>query len=620
LTAESSSEALRGGQVTNTAAGLCIGQLPGVLCAHDSEGRSDGQLLERFLTHQDDAAFAALVRSHGPMVLGVCRRILGNVADAEDAFQATFLVLVRRAHSLVSRSVVGDWLHGVARHTALKALAAAACRRTKEQAMARPEATAADVRNDWLPVLDDELARLPEKYRLPIVLCDLEGKKRREAAEQLGWPEGTVAGRLARAKTLLAKRLARRGLVLSGGTLAVALAENAASACVPVSLLVPTVKAATCFAGRAAAAGSIAVNVSALTEGVLQAMFLSKLKTVALVLAVLLLSGVAALSSGRLAFGQKDEKADPAKRPAAKADDRPKKVEGDLEKLQGTWRELVFEQDGLRVDEEMLKKVRVVVAGNTIQFGDPRKQFRFKLDPSKRPKEIQFSKDDEAYQGIYDLTGDDLKLCYVTDREPKLPTEFTVPQGSERRLIILKRDKDGQGKEPVDDKKSSEAPKDQWGLTTQGLQMSVSVTGKDKGGNPEFQVAIRNVGEQDVTVNLGMMLANGKVQLPDHIRLKLSDDKGKTRELHFSDKRHPGIAGRVDDYFVPLRVGSVYTLKLPLSQFWCPATKEFTVELKPGKYRVSAHFEGTGAKHDSGKFILNFWEGKLQSNTSPFEQ
>ena len=167
------------------------------------------------------------------------------------------------------------------------------------------------------------------------------------------------------------------------------------------------------------------------------------------------------------------------------------------------------------------------------------------------------------------------------------------------------------------DKTTSQEP---WGVTAQGLRMSLSATGRDKAGNPEFQVAFANVGEHDVTMNLGMMLANGKAQLPDRIRLHLTDAQGKTRELHFSDKRYPGIAGRVDDYAVPLRVGSVYALKLPLSQFWSPSTNEFVVESKPGKYHVSAQFEGGGAKHDSGKFILNFWEGKLRSNTLTLEQ
>src|ERR1700704_4625880 len=212
--------------------------------AAPGDGPTDGELLARFVERRDENAFAALVGRHGPMVLGVCRRILGNDADSEDAFQATFLVLVRKAPSLTARAILGDWLHGVARYTALKAKAAAVHRRAKEQVMARPDATAEEVRNDWLPLLDEELARLPEKYRLPIVLCDLEGKTRHEAAEQLGWPEGTVAGRLARARTMLAKALARHGVVFSGGALAVAISQNAASACVPGALVFSTVKAA----------------------------------------------------------------------------------------------------------------------------------------------------------------------------------------------------------------------------------------------------------------------------------------------------------------------------------------------------------------------------------------
>ncbi len=177
---------------------------------------TDGQLLDRFLTQWDEAAFAALVRRHGPMVFGVCRRTLRNHADAEDAFQATFIVLVRKASSLAGRRVLGDWLHGVARRTALKALSAAAHRRMKERTVARPEASPEEVRNDWLPLLDQELAALPEKYRLPIVLCDLEGKTRKEAAGQLGWAEGTVAGRLARGRQLLAKRLLRSAQAICG--------------------------------------------------------------------------------------------------------------------------------------------------------------------------------------------------------------------------------------------------------------------------------------------------------------------------------------------------------------------------------------------------------------------
>src|SRR5262245_36878070 len=134
-----------------------IAQLLFTLRSHEAEGKTDGQLLGLFLDQRDEAAFATLVRRHGPMVLGVCRRILGNAADAEDAFQATFLVLVRKAASLKSRPVLGDWLHCVARRTALKAKGVAAHRWVREQAMARPEAQSQEVPDDLLLVLDEEL-------------------------------------------------------------------------------------------------------------------------------------------------------------------------------------------------------------------------------------------------------------------------------------------------------------------------------------------------------------------------------------------------------------------------------------------------------------------------------
>src|SRR5688500_1835164 len=170
-----------GDLVTNAGINNRIRPLLQALTELDCHRKTDGQLLEQFLTLRDEAAFTALIRRHGPMVLGVCRRILGNAADADDAFQATFLVLVRKAPSLAARPVLGDWLHGVARRTALKAQRAAARRREQELAQVR-DAVAPAPRNDWLPLLDEELTRLPEKYRLPIVLCDLEEKTRREAA------------------------------------------------------------------------------------------------------------------------------------------------------------------------------------------------------------------------------------------------------------------------------------------------------------------------------------------------------------------------------------------------------------------------------------------------------
>src|SRR5271166_659097 len=174
----------------------------------DGAGLTDGQLLEDYISRRDEAAFAALVRRYGPMVWGVCRRVLRNSHDAEDAFQATFLVLVRKAASIASRELLANWLYGVAHQTAMKARATAAKRMARERQvteMPEPEAVPQDLWHDLQPLLDQELSRLPDKYRIAIVLCDLEGKTRKATARQLGLPEGTVAGRLTRGRALLAK-------------------------------------------------------------------------------------------------------------------------------------------------------------------------------------------------------------------------------------------------------------------------------------------------------------------------------------------------------------------------------------------------------------------------------
>ncbi len=181
------------------------------------DGPSDAQLLEAFLSRRDEAAFEALLRRHGPMVFGVCRRVLRNVHDAEDAFQATFLVLSRQAASIRSRQVVASWLYGVAYRTAMKARAMNAKRRAKERhagAMPQSAGSASGADEALLAQLDHELNRLPEKYRVPVVLCELEGRSRKEVARLLDLPEGTLSWRLAHAKKLLAKRLSRHGATL----------------------------------------------------------------------------------------------------------------------------------------------------------------------------------------------------------------------------------------------------------------------------------------------------------------------------------------------------------------------------------------------------------------------
>jgi RNA polymerase sigma factor (sigma-70 family) len=261
------------------------------------EGLKDGPLLERFVAGEE-AAFAALVRRHGPMVLGVCRRVLGELHAAEDAFQATFLVLLRRAGALNRRGSLASWLYTVAYRVALRARAAAARRQCQERKVAQMADTVSGPDESWLdlqPVLDEELSRLPEHYRAAVLLCCVQGKTNAEAARQLGWPLGTVKGRLARARDLLRERLGRRGITLSAGALAGLLADHAAAA-VPGTLVHATVAAAVAASAGATAAAS--ASALALAEGALKAMFITKLKIAAV---FLLGAGLVVLAAGALA-------------------------------------------------------------------------------------------------------------------------------------------------------------------------------------------------------------------------------------------------------------------------------------------------------------------------------
>jgi RNA polymerase sigma factor (sigma-70 family) len=281
-----------------------IGQVRQAVLAEHEQGPSNRDLLTRFLEHRDEAAFAALVRRHAAMVWAVCRRALRNRADVEDAFQATFLVLVRKAASVRPREMVANWLYGVARQTALKARATAARRWARERQVAQmpePEAKQADFPDDLSTVVDQELSCLPDKYRAVLVLCDLEGQTRSVAARHLGVPDGTVASRLARARALLARRLARHGLVVTSGSLAAALAQEAASASAPLSAVSTTIRAGCSLAAGPAGCAAISTEVVALTERVVKAMLLTQLKKLT---AVLVMLSLAAFVCGLLAAGR----------------------------------------------------------------------------------------------------------------------------------------------------------------------------------------------------------------------------------------------------------------------------------------------------------------------------
>jgi RNA polymerase sigma factor (sigma-70 family) len=263
----------------------------------DEPEQADERLLDRFLDRDDCTALEALVRRHASMIWGVCRRVLGNHHDAEDAFQATLLVFVRRASAIRPRASVGNWLYGVAHRTALKALATRTKRRLRETAPAElPEPNInLGNDNDLLSALDGELCRLPDKHRTVIVLCELEGRSVREAAVQLGCPEGTVASRLARARCMLASRLRRRGLTVAG-TLGGVLSVTGVTASIPNSVLNPAIEALP--ATGHGAGYRISPQVLDLSEGVLKAMATTKHTIATLVCAAAALIGLTAAASG----------------------------------------------------------------------------------------------------------------------------------------------------------------------------------------------------------------------------------------------------------------------------------------------------------------------------------
>jgi RNA polymerase sigma factor (sigma-70 family) len=275
-------------------------QLCRALLGADATGLSDRQLLEVYLASRDQAAFEALVRRHGALVWGVCRRVTGDHHDAEDSFQATFLVLARKAASLTRRDRLAGWLHGVAYQTARKARALSARRQAREkQVHPMPEPPAAEqALDDLLPLLDAELDALPEKYRLALVLCALGGKTQKEAAAELGVPQGTLSARLTRARVLLARRLKRRGAALTALPAALWV-QHPATASVPPAVVTATVKAA-----PLGVAGAVSGKITALAEGVVKAMLLTQLKRMALLVAALVIVagvGAAALGTGTTA-------------------------------------------------------------------------------------------------------------------------------------------------------------------------------------------------------------------------------------------------------------------------------------------------------------------------------
>jgi RNA polymerase sigma factor (sigma-70 family) len=255
-------------------------------------GLTDAELLERYLTRRDEVAFEALVRLHGPMVLGLCRRLLRDRQDVDDAFQATFLILVRKAPSLRDRTLLANWLYGVAYRVAIRLRKKTARRDAGKQPSNRLDEIADDRAKpaeytDWLPILDQELTRIPEKYRGPLVLCYLNGQTHEQSAGRLGIPVGTVRSRLARGRDLLKRRLERRGVAPS--VVAIALDKSPGTvafvAKVPASLVTGTLVNTGQFLSISSvptAATTATISAISLAQGVISAMFFSQLKVAGL--------------------------------------------------------------------------------------------------------------------------------------------------------------------------------------------------------------------------------------------------------------------------------------------------------------------------------------------------
>jgi RNA polymerase sigma factor (sigma-70 family) len=283
-------------------------------------GLSDAALLKRFVVQRDEAAFEVLLWRHGTMVLGVCQRLLHHGHDAEDVFQATFLALAREAASIGRGEALGGWLYKVAFRLALKAKASGARRTKYERRTSAPVAVGPPEELLWRdlrPVLDEEINRLPDKYRQPFVLCYLEGRSNAEAARQLGWPQGTVVTRLGWARERLRQRLSRRGVELTPGFLMVPLPQSIAPA-VPAASLVEATLETALLHGTAPAAAVGCARAVALTEGVWNLMSVTKCSTL---FGAFLMVGVLATGAGLLAYQTISGKAGPE--PAAPVQPQP---------------------------------------------------------------------------------------------------------------------------------------------------------------------------------------------------------------------------------------------------------------------------------------------------------
>jgi RNA polymerase sigma factor (sigma-70 family) len=556
------------------------------------EAAPDTVLLARFVRSRDEAAFAALVARHGPMVLRVCRRALGDPHAAEDAFQATFLVLARRAGAIRRRASLAAWLHGVAYRVSHKARAARGrCvggDRAAENALdPRPDPLAELSARELLRAIDEEVARLPEAYRQVVILCCLEGHSQEEAARLLGWTPGSVKGRLERGRARLHARLKRRGLTLTAALAAANVARGAGT--MPVALATTTSRAAALFAsGSAAAAGMVPANVASLAGGVLKMMGLKQFAlTAALTLAVGAVASAGLLAYGALAGGQTPAAEPGARRPAGPQAATPSANKPERQVLLGTVAR-VAEGPG---DQKIL----VLEDGTRVPVDSQTEYFLTTGRPSDRASRPA-------------ARGD----------TPGKPVLIRTQQRGRRavaEVVILLAPQPPQAPRPEMPPAPGEAPL-AWGKPHNGLRAGVAFEGAGGGGG-RFALAVENVGKDDLLLNLGAMLANGKKQFPQALRLTLTDGKGATHGLR---RTFGFVAGRLDPLVVPLPAGGRYTLRYDLADL---IGDNPGVALAPGGYQASVEYVGKAVTrqdtaNETWPILMPYWTGTVRSGEVRF--
>jgi RNA polymerase sigma factor (sigma-70 family) len=384
------------------------------------DGTTDGDLLRAVAAGRDEEAFAELVRRYGPLVLSVCRRVLADRPEADDAFQAVFLVLARKAGTIRRPEQLGNWLYGVALRCARRAKSAAGARRAREVPMPdvpappRSESDWSDVR----PVLDDEIGRLPDKLRAALVACELQGLDRAAAAELLGVPEGTLSSRLARAKDLLRRRLVRRGLVITAAGLIYLLTQATARAAVPPGLAAAAVR-------HADRSGACPDPVHAIAQTELTRMLIRHILTAALAVAVLAAVGTTSWLLGpAIARGLDDKKPD-------------------QDAIQGKWKLVSAKLMGKDLPEEEQKALNesgFVFEKDKLTAPHPGS---FTLDPTKSPKEMDLTIDEPEqrkgkYLAVYELDGDTLKITFAHVGQDR-PTKVAAGNDDPWAVLVFER-------------------------------------------------------------------------------------------------------------------------------------------------------------------------------------